>query len=165
MARRFELLHSLKDVQRLTKQMDSVITDEAVKREMFAIGTPVAILGDEYKQIPFDGYPVVYWVISDINRDMQVYGSGVANDVLESNGLTAFFGQTRVIVDFFENSGVAYAAGQSLYAKKVGNATVLTNKDPNEGASNPNPSVKPIALVEDVVEEGGSVIALKIKTL
>lgn len=164
MARRFELLHSLKDVQRLTKQMDSAITDEAVKREMFAIGTPVAILDDEYKQIPFDGYSVVYWVISDINRDMQVYGSGVANDVLESNGITAFFGQTRVITDNFEVSGTPYAAGQPLFAKINTNATVLTNVNPDDPA-NPNPSIRPIALVEDVLEESGSVVALKIKTL
>lgn len=164
MARRFELLHSLKDVKRNTKQMDSAVSDVEVKKEMFAIGTPVAILDNEYKQIPYDGYGLVYWTISDINRDMQVYGSGITNDVIASNGLTAFFGKTRVITDNFEDeatSGKSYEAGQKLFAKKDGNKTVLTNATITPGA---NETVEDIALVEEVIVEGSDVVALKIRT-
>jgi hypothetical protein len=164
MARRFELLHSLRDVTRNTKQMDSAISDVDVKKEMFAIGTPVAILDNEYKQIPYDGYGLVYWTISDIGRDMQVYGSGITNDVIASNGLTAFFGKTRLITDNFEDaatSGKAYEAGQELFAKKDGNKTVLTNATITPGAGE---TVKSVAVVEETITESSNVVALKIRT-
>lgn len=155
--REFELLHGLKDVKRLNKQMDTSIDDYDVKREMFAIGTPVAILDNEYKQVPYDGYPIVYWIISEKNLDAPGYGLTT---------LTAFFGQARIRTNIFDkDSDKTYEAGQPLFAKRDGKKTVLTNKDPNEDAVSLNPNVKHIALVEEAIREKEEVVALRIRTL
>jgi len=160
---RFELLQSLTEVKRISKQIDSNIVDDEIKKEMFQLGTPVAILNDEYKQIPYDGYGLVYWVISDVKREAQVYGSGIANDVLASNGLTAFYGKARVITDnFVADTGTAYAAGQELFAVTEDKLTKLSNVAPTPA---PGEVVRAVALVEEVITEGTSVTALKIMIL
>jgi hypothetical protein len=107
--RKFEVLNGSNNVRKLNKKMDTSIDDYDVKREMFANGTPVAILDDEYKQVPYDGYSIVYWINSEKNLDSQVYE------------LTAFFGQARICTNIFDkDSGKTYEAGQPLFAKRKG---------------------------------------------
>jgi hypothetical protein len=155
--RKFEVLNGSKNVRKLNKKMDTSIDDYNVKKEMFAKGTPVAILDNEYKQVPYDGYPIVYWINSEINLDASGY---------ELTTLTAFFGQTKICTNIFDkDSGKIYEAGQPLFAKRDGKKTVLTNRDPNEDVASPNPNVKHIAFVEDVIRENEEVVALRIRTL